>query len=51
MKIDSVSRQLGSLSDYMPGGPSSSSLETYLPSSKKNGDGGGRCDGMDDKMM
>ena len=64
MKVDSVSRQLRSLSDYMPGGPSSSSssawgsaagdqalIETYLPSSKKNGAGGGGCGGMDDKMV
>ena len=64
MKVDSVSHQLRSLSDYMPGGPSSSSslarnsaigdqacIETYLQSSKKNRVGGGGCGGMDDKMV
>ena len=63
MKVDSVSRQLRSLSDYMPGGPSSSSssalgsaagdparIKTHLPSSKKNGVGGGGCVEMDNKM-
>ena len=64
MKVDSVSRQLTSLSDFMPGGPSSSSslarnsavgdqarIETYLQSSTKNRVGGGGCGGMDDKMV
>ena len=54
MKVDSVSQQLTSLSDYTPVGQSSSSssaqgsvvgdqarIETYLPSSKKDGVGGG----------
>ena len=64
MKVDSVSRQLRSLSDYMPGGPPSASssardsavgdqarIETYLPSPKENCGGGGGCGGMDDKMV
>jgi len=64
MKVNSVSHQLRSLSDYMPGAPSSSSssawgsgvgdqgrIETYLPSSEKNGVGGGGCGGMDDKIV
>ena len=54
MKVDSVSQQLTSLSDYTPVGQSSSSssaqgsvvgdqarIETYLPSLKKDGVGGG----------
>jgi hypothetical protein len=63
MKVDSVSQQLTSLSDYTPVGKSSSSslaqgpavgdqarIETYLPSSKKKGGGGGECGGINDKM-
>jgi len=63
MKVDSVSRQLTSLSDYTPVGQSSSSssaqgsavgdqarIETYLPSSKKKGGGGGECGGINDKI-
>jgi hypothetical protein len=57
MKVDSISQQLRSLSDYMSGGPSLSSssawdsaagdqarIETFLSSSKKNGvEGSGSC--------
>jgi len=63
MKVDSVSRQLRSLSDHMPGASSSSSssawgsavgdqarIETDLPS-KKNCAGGGARDGTDDKIV
>jgi len=64
MKVDSVSRQLRSLSDYMPGASSLSSssawgsavgdqarIETDLPSSKKNCTGGGGRGGTDDKIV
>ena len=64
MKVDSVSQQLTSLSDYTPVGQSSSSssaqgsavgdqarIETYLPSSKKKCGGGGECGGINDKMV
>ncbi len=63
MKVDSVSRQLRSLSDHMPGASSSSSssawgsavgdqapIETDLPS-KKNCAGGGARGGTDDKIV
>jgi hypothetical protein len=61
MKVDSVTRQLDSLSDYAPVGPSLSSSssswssgggnqargETYNPSPKKNGVGCGGGDRLD----
>jgi hypothetical protein len=65
LKVDSVTQQLDSLSDYAPGGPSpsrSSSLscpvagdgarvETHHPSSRKKGNQGGGGGGMDDETI
>ena len=59
LKVDSVTQQLDSLSDYAPVGPSPSSsgggdrarIETYNPSSNKIGVGGGKGDSLDDVTM